>query len=107
MSSSAEFARTLIDVLDEGALEELADRLAPLITARTIRAVVDSDDRWLTTRQAADYLGLTPTALHRHTAERAIPFEQDCPNGKCWFKRRELDRWREAGGARSWRATNH
>lgn len=56
---------------------------------------------WMTTREAAVYLGLTVAALHRLTAARAIPFEQDAPNGKCWFNRADLDAWRRSGGARS------
>jgi excisionase family DNA binding protein len=46
------------------------------------------------TKQAAEYVGVTVAALHRHTAARTIPFEQDAPGGKCWFKRSELDDWR-------------
>jgi excisionase family DNA binding protein len=49
---------------------------------------------WLTTKQAADYLGLTTRAIHHYTAAQAIPFEQDTPGGKCWFLKSELDGWR-------------
>jgi excisionase family DNA binding protein len=100
-----DLASALVNALDEGALDALAERLAPRLAARAVReaATTPSDDGWLTTRQAADYLGLTRTALHRHTAERSIPFQQDCPGGKCWFKRSSLDAWRESGGAVSWR----
>jgi hypothetical protein len=54
-------------------------------------------DAWLNARGAAEYLGLTLHALHKLTAARRIPFEQDCPNGKLWFKRSKLDGWRRDG----------
>src|SRR5438132_9983965 len=38
-----------------------------------------SSDAWLDARSAASYLGLTRTALHKLTAARTIPFEQDGP----------------------------
>jgi excisionase family DNA binding protein len=53
---------------------------------------------WMTSREAAAYLGLTLAALHRLTAARAVPFEQDAPGGKCWFNRADLDAWRRGGG---------
>jgi excisionase family DNA binding protein len=94
-------AKTLIDVLDDRALEDLADRLAPLIAARTIRAALDSDDRWLTATDAATYLGISTNALHKLTADRLIPFEQEGAGCKLYFKRSQLDAWRGAGGSRS------
>jgi excisionase family DNA binding protein len=51
-------------------------------------------DGWLDMGQAAAYLGLTRNALRKYTAARTIPFEQDIPGAKCWFKRCELDAWR-------------
>lgn len=65
-----------------------------------LRALLDLDrapavlDGWMTTAEAAVYLGLTVAALHRLTAARTVPFEQDVPGGKCWFKRSDLDDWR-------------
>ena len=56
---------------------------------------------WMTSREAATYLGLTLAALHRLTAARAVPFEQDAPGGKCWFNSADLDAWRRGGGVRS------
>jgi excisionase family DNA binding protein len=54
------------------------------------------EDRWLSTREAATYVGKSVSAMHRLTAERAIPFEQDAPGGKCWFRRADLDAWRRS-----------
>ena len=79
--------RRLIDLvlneLDDDALEQLAGMLAPW-SARRVTATSPSIDRWLDTRRAAEYLGITVNALHKQTAARSIPFEQDCPGGKCW-----------------------
>lgn len=58
---------------------------------------------WMDSRKAAEYLGLTIAALHRHTAARTIPFSQDGPGGKCWFNRAELDEWRRRSGVCSLR----
>jgi hypothetical protein len=57
-------------------------------------------DRWLTTAEAEAHLGCSPNALHKLTAAGAVPFQQDCPGAKLYFKRSELDDWRERGGAR-------
>jgi len=85
-------ARALLAELDGEALRELAELLRPLLTLEQA-----DDDRWMGTRDAAAYLGLTPNALHKLTAAREIPFSQDTAGGKCWFLRSELDAWRRAG----------
>ena len=83
-------AAALLAQLDDDALAELAVRLAPFMP----RPEPADQDAWLTTREAAKYLGVTPNALHKLTAARAIPFEQDAPGAKCWFRKAELDAWR-------------
>lgn len=55
----------------------------------------------MTSRAAADYLGLSVGAYHKLTAARAVPFEQRGPGCRCWFKREELDRWQHAGRPRT------
>jgi hypothetical protein len=60
-------------------------------------------DKWLDARRAAAYVGLSLNALHKLTAARDIPFHQDGPGCKLWFRRPELDEWRMAGGARQWK----
>jgi excisionase family DNA binding protein len=84
---AAEIAR------DSEAKRILAECLATELRD-VLRPSTAPEDRWLTTRQASQYLGLSVPALHRLTARRAIPFEQDGPGCKCWFSRSELDRWR-------------
>jgi excisionase family DNA binding protein len=73
--------------------ERIAERVAPLIAARLPQAA-PIDDGWLNAKAAAAYLGVTLDALYKHTSARAIPFEQDGPGCKLWFRRDELDRWR-------------
>jgi len=77
---------------------EVIDALAEAIAARVVERLSEQagarGDRWLTTRDAADYLGLTVTAIHKLTAARQIPFEQAGPGCKCYFRRADLDHWR-------------
>jgi hypothetical protein len=56
---------------------------------------------WLDTAGAAEYLGMPKTALHKLTAARGIPFEQEGPGCKLYFKRSDLDIWRRQGGGRA------
>jgi hypothetical protein len=83
-----------VESLDEDALERLAERLAPRIRGHMLAS---TDDCWMNSREAASYLGLTVTALHKLSAARAIPFEQEGPGCKLWFQRSELDRWCHGG----------
>jgi excisionase family DNA binding protein len=89
-------AAALIAQLDDDALAALAARLAPFMP----QPEPADGDRWLTTREAAEYLGMSRSALYQLTAARAIPFEQDQPRGKCWFRRSQLDAWRCGAVAR-------
>jgi excisionase family DNA binding protein len=96
--SPAQLAEALVDALDDVALNRLAARLGPRLVDAVAAKLADSaSDRWMTTREAADYLGLTANALHKLTAARQVPFSQDAPGGKCWFLRSELDDWRRGG----------
>lgn len=46
----------------------------------------------LTLDEAAQYTGMTPSALYKLTSTRKIPFSK--PNGKnCFFRRTELEDW--------------
>ncbi|MGB0094531.1 MAG: helix-turn-helix domain-containing protein [Solirubrobacteraceae bacterium] len=93
-----ELARALVLSLDDEALDLLVDRLAPRIHARLRdRADRHLSDEWLDSKRAAAYLGVSVNALHKLTAARTIPFEQDSPGCKCWFRRAELDKWRRGG----------
>lgn len=94
MSSS--LAAALLADLDDQALDELAERLAPRLAGRLVtRAAAAGGDNWLDAKGAAAYLGVTVNALHKLTAARALPFEQAGPGCRCWFRRADLDAWRQ------------
>jgi excisionase family DNA binding protein len=78
-------------------LDRLADLIADRVAERLLAlgGGVGREAAWLTTREAAEYLGMTVNALHRLTAERRVPFSQDRPGAKCWFRRSDLDAYRE------------
>ena len=103
MKPSPTLGTALVESLDDSALDLLAERLAPHFDRR---ASASADEAWLTAREAATYLGLSVHALHKLTAARSIPFEQDAPGCKLWFERSELDRWRRAGGSESHRSAS-
>ena len=69
------------------------DAVAAAIISR-LPAMPGAAEGWMTTVQAARYLGLSVAALHRLTSSRAVPFVQDGPGAKCWFKASDLDSWR-------------
>lgn len=73
-------------------LDSLADQLAPRVAALLQEAAGRTD--WLDSGEAADYLCLSTNALHKLTSARRIPFEQDVPGAKLYFRRSELDEWR-------------
>jgi hypothetical protein len=94
--TSMETARQGIPAIivgDEGGLRRLAELLAPYMPVPAV--VPDAEpDRWLCTREAAEYAGCSRHALHRAMAAREVHFEQDVPGGKAWFKRVDIDAWR-------------
>jgi excisionase family DNA binding protein len=93
MTPGAQLAQAMVAALDDQALDALADLLAPRIRERLV-VQAPAPNRWLSTREAAEYLGITPNALHKLTSSRAIPFAQDGPGAKCWFRPADLDEWR-------------
>jgi excisionase family DNA binding protein len=81
--------------LSQDELDHLADRLADRIIARIEHRMGGSRDAgWMTTKEAAEHLGMSVDALHKLTAARAIPFTQDAPRARCYFRRAHLDAWR-------------
>ena len=89
--AGARQALPAIIVGDEGGLRRLAELLAPYMPAPDTPSEAD---RWLSTREAAEYAGTSPNALHKAMAAREIHFEQDTRGGKAWFKRADIDAWR-------------
>lgn len=88
--AQSDLAIAFIEALDDDACTHLAERLRPYL-----RLVAPTPDEWLDSEAAAAYLSLPRSTLHKLTAERAIPFEQDGPGCKLYFKRSALDAWRE------------
>lgn len=69
-------------------LEAIAQRAAEIIGTA-------ADDRWLDAKSAAEHLAVPVSTLHKLSAAREVPFSQDAPGGKLYFKRSQLDAWRE------------
>jgi excisionase family DNA binding protein len=86
--TSNSLATAVLESFDESALQALAIRLKPYLPR-------EEPDGWLDAAGAAAYLSLPKSTLHKLTAERAIPFAQDGPGCKVYFKRSDLDAWRE------------
>jgi excisionase family DNA binding protein len=84
-------AAALVAALDDAALDALADRLAPRLADRLGGP---RDDDWMDTREAAAYLRVGVSTLHRLAKAGAVPAHQDVPGGKYAFQRSELDNWR-------------
>lgn len=85
----------LVEGADEATLARVAARLRPWLSPAEH---APEPDRWVETREAARIVGLSTNALHKLTARRArggIPFSQDAPGGKCYFRVSDLHRWRE------------
>jgi len=95
----SDLAAALLDALDDHALDRLVERLVPRLEHRLAGS---AEDAWLDSTAAAVHLGISRHALHRLTSERRLPFAQDQPGSRCYFKRSDLDQWRETGarGAR-------
>lgn len=91
MTAPEQLAGALVAALDDQALAELARRLV-----RFLPAPAEPDaGGWLDARAAAAHLGLPVAQLHRLTGERALPFSQERPGAKCYFRRADLDAYRE------------
>lgn len=77
---------------------QLADRVAAIVVDRLSSAKASAADEWFDSRHAAEYLGVHRDTLRKLAAERTIPSEQDGPGCKLYFRRSELDVWRQGGG---------
>jgi hypothetical protein len=96
MTISRDLAASIVASLDDLALDALADLLAPKLEVR-LKPAQAAEDGWFDAKRAATYLGLSVNALHKLTAERAIPFAQEGPGCKLYFSRSDLDAWRTYG----------
>ncbi len=78
-------------------ISQLAERVVARITEQSATPTTGADD-WFDSRRAAEYLGIHRDTLRKFAAERAIPSEQDGPGCKLYFRRSDLDAWRQSGG---------
>jgi excisionase family DNA binding protein len=87
---------SLVDAL----IDQIAARVVELLTGAThpLLAGEPTNDDWLDSRHAAEYLGVHRDTLRKLAAERAIPSEQNGPGCKLYFRRSDLDAWRQSGG---------
>lgn len=85
------------DQIMESLLAQFAERIAATVIAR-LDPPAEPSAEWLDSRHAADYLGVHRDTMRKLAAERAIPFEQDGPGCKLYFRRSDLDAWRSGGG---------
>ena len=83
-------------------LDALFDKLAARVAAAVLehlgRASNDEPEKWLDSRTAAEYLDVHRDTLRKLAAERAIPVHQDGRGCKLFFRRSDLDEWRDRGG---------
>ncbi|MBS1675795.1 MAG: helix-turn-helix domain-containing protein [Actinobacteria bacterium] len=82
--------------LDPETVETLAEAIAARVVALASRR---EEDSWMTSAEAARHLAVPISTLRKWTAAGAVPFSQDVPGGRCYFRRAELDRWRAEGGS--------
>lgn len=78
--------------IDPAVIDALAEVVADKVAARLPQEA--AEDGWMTSEEAASYLAVPISTLRKLTAAGSIPFSQDVPGGRCYFKRAELDRWR-------------
>ncbi len=83
-------------------LEALVDKLVARVAAAVVehlgRTASDDPAEWLDSRSAAEYLGVHRDTLRKLAAEHAIPVHQGGHGCKLFFRRSDLDEWRERGG---------
>jgi hypothetical protein len=81
--------RALLDEIGPEDLAVLAERLTPYL-----ETPAPVEDRWMTTRDAAEYAGCSVDALHKAMAARDVRFEQNGKGGKAWHRADWIDAWR-------------
>lgn len=79
----------------ESRLVAIEARLDAVEVGAVDDAYVSATDPWFDTCHAAAHLGITPKALRKIAGERRkVPFEQEGPGCKMWFRRSALDAYR-------------
>ena len=97
MLVSSSLATALLAEMDDQALEQLADKLAPLLAERLSPGA--TDDGWLRgADRIAKYVGAPRSRIYALSSAGRLPVIRD---GSALLARKsELDAWLRAGGAR-------
>lgn len=74
---------------------QIAERAAEIVLERQGD---HTDDRWLTVAEAAEHLRCSRNRVYQLVSARRIPFSKD--GSRTLFRRSQIDRWVEEGGAR-------
>ena len=53
--------------------------------------------RWLSIRECADHIGVSPHTLYKYVSTRQIPFSKVPKSSLLRFDRERVDRWLESG----------
>jgi hypothetical protein len=77
-------------------LDYFADQLASRLSLRL--GGEQEPDPWLDLKSAAAHLGVHPDTLAKAARARRIPVEQERSGCRMYFRRSDLDAWRQAGG---------
>lgn len=74
----------------------LAAFVASLVRAHAQPPGSDSWPEWMNVDTAAGYLDCTPERIRKLVARREIPYHQEAPGCRIFFRREELDTWMAA-----------
>lgn len=81
--------------LHESDIEAIAQRVARLLDEEQ---AAGAQDRWMTSDDAAAYLKVSLHTLRDLIARQAIPYSQERPGARLYFRASDLDRWRADQG---------
>lgn len=81
--------------LHESDIEAIAQRVANLLDGEQ---TAGAEDRWMTSDEAATHLGVSPHTLRDLIARRTVPYCQERPGARLYFRASDLDRWRADQG---------
>ena len=83
-------------VIQPEQVSALAAMLADLLHGYKRASAGETWPEWLNVERAAGYLDCTPERIRKLIARREIPFHQEAPGCRIFFRREELDAWMAA-----------
>lgn len=74
------------------------EQLVELIASRVLAVLGECEDgrrwpEWMSVETAAGYLDVSPERVRKLVARREIPFSQEAPGCRVFFRRADLDKW--------------